>query len=100
MCGRHDGANAGFAFGNCGVGDAGAEHALFEELAGEVHGEFAVADDDGSDWRLARWCVDAADIEAEQPEFFLPETRVLPKFLDALGFLLEDFEGCNGRGGD
>src|SRR5271156_296244 len=45
----HDGADAGFAFWDCGEGNAGAKDAFFEKLAGKVHGEFAVTDDDGRD---------------------------------------------------
>jgi len=96
----HDGTDAGFSFRDRRVRDAGAEHACFEELAGEVHGEFAVADDDGSDGRLASGCIDAADVEAEQPKFFFPETGIFPEILDALGFLLKDFEGCDAGCGD
>ena len=98
MGSRHDGPDAGFAFGNRRVGDAGAEHALLEELAGEVHGEFAVADDDGRDWGFARGRVGATDVEAEQAEFFLPEAGILPKFFDPLGFVFQNLEsrdaGC------
>src|SRR5271170_5175472 len=67
--GGHDGADAGLAFGHCRKRDAGAEHAFFEELAGEVHGEFAVADDDGSEGSFAGRRGAAADVEAEQAEF-------------------------------
>src|SRR5712691_3683313 len=70
---RHDGADAGFAFGDGGEGDAGAEDAFLEQFAGEVHGELAVAYDDGSDWSLAGRSGAAADVEAEQAEFFFPE---------------------------
>src|SRR5881628_3529574 len=97
----HDSADTSFAFGDGGVSDAGAEDAFFEELAGEVHGEFAVADDDGSDGRFTGWCVHAAGVESEQSQFSLPEAGVLPQILDALGFLLKDFEcgdaGCGHR---
>src|ERR1700722_7460247 len=96
----HDGADAGFAFGHGGEGDAGAEDAFLEEFAGEIHGEFAVADDDRSDWSLAGRSGAAADVEAEQAEFFFPEARVLPELLHALGFVFEDIEGGNARGCD
>jgi hypothetical protein len=49
----HDGANASFAFGNGGEGDASGHDAGVEEGAAKVHGATAVADDDGGDGGLA-----------------------------------------------
>src|SRR6202020_3349523 len=95
----HDGADPGFTFGNGGEGDAGAEDTFFEELAGEVHGELAFADDDGRDRSLAGRSGAAADIEAEQAKFFFPEARVLPELFHTLGFVLKNIESSNaGRG--
>src|ERR1700744_170163 len=49
----HDGANASFAFGNGGEGDASGHDAGVEEGAAKVHGATAVANDDGGDGGLA-----------------------------------------------
>ena len=64
MFAGHDGADAGFAFGDSGEGDAGGHDAGVEERAREVHGASAVADDDGSDGGFAFWGGAAADVEA------------------------------------
>ena len=66
MSGCHDRADAGFAFGDCGEGDACAQDAFFEELAGEVHRELAIADDDWGDWSFAGWGRFASDVESQQ----------------------------------
>ena len=34
----HDGAQAGFAFGDCRKGDAGSKYPFIEQLAAELHG--------------------------------------------------------------
>src|SRR5580765_4304186 len=47
--GRHDRADARFSFGHRWERNAGPQNTFFEELAGEVHREFAVTDDDWSD---------------------------------------------------
>ena len=94
----HDGADAGFAFRHGGECDAGAEHAFFEQLAGEVHGELAVADDDRRDRSFAGRSGAAADVEAEQAEFFFPEARVLPELFHALGLVFQNVEGRDAGG--
>src|SRR6266550_9538132 len=60
----HDGANACFAFGDGGEGDAGGHDAGVEEGAGEVHGATAVSDDYGSDGGFTFWGGVAAYVEA------------------------------------
>ena len=98
--GGHDGADAGFAFWHRWECDAGAEHAFFEQFAGEVHGELAVTDDDGRDGRLAGGSGLAADIEAEQAQFFFPEAGVRPEVLDAFWFVFKNIEGRDAGGRD
>src|SRR5712692_648283 len=98
--GGHDGADAGFAFGHGGEGDAGTHHAFLEQLAGEVHGELAVPNDDWRDGRLAGGGGAAADVEAEQAEFFFPEAGVRPELFDALWFVFKNIEGRDAGGRD
>ena len=95
----HDGADAGFAFGDGGEGDAGAEDARVEEGAGEIHGLAAVADDDGCDGGFAGGSVDAADVEAETAEFGLEVAGVFPEAIDALGLGFEQIEGGDAGSG-
>jgi hypothetical protein len=40
----------------------------------------------------------AADVEAEQSEFFFPEARVLPEIFHALGFVFQNVESGDARG--
>src|SRR5882762_6725527 len=82
--GGHDSSHARFAFGDGGKCDAGSEHAFFEKLAGKIHGQASVANDDGCDRRFARGRGLAADVEAEQAKFLLPEARVCPELLHPL----------------
>src|ERR1700756_4956782 len=74
----HDGADAGFALGNGGEGDAGGHDSGVEESAGEVHGSAAVADDDGSDGGFTFWSGVAADVEAGVGELFFEVVGVVP----------------------
>ena len=80
MFAADDGANARFAFGDGGEGDAGAEDAFFEELTGEVHGELAIADDDGRDGSFAGRSGAAANVETEQAEFMGKVKALAPKY--------------------
>src|SRR5581483_9669291 len=96
----HDGADSGESFGNGGKCDSCSHHAFFEQLAREVHGEFAVANNDGRDWRFARRGIASSNVEPEQAEFFLPEAGVLPQLLDALRFLLKNIECRYASSGD
>src|SRR3981189_2268418 len=93
--GGHDGAHARFAFGDGGEGDAGSEYSFFEKLAGKIHSESSVANDDWSDRRFAGGSGLAADVEAEQAEFFLPEARVRPELLHPLRLSFENIESRN-----
>src|ERR1019366_2648912 len=79
----HDSADARLALGHCGERNARAHHAFFEQLAREIHGQAAVAHNDGRDWRLAGRRVHSADVEAERTQLFLPVARVVPELLDA-----------------
>src|ERR1039458_1702038 len=96
----HDGTDARLTFGHCGKRDARAHDALFEQLAREIHGQAAVAHDDGRDRRLAGRRVYSADVEAQSTQLLLPVARVVPELLDALGFLLQHVEGRDAGGGD
>src|SRR5580704_12247897 len=98
MCRRHDGADAGFAFRHGWKRDTCAEDAFFEKFAGEVHGEFTVADDDWRDGGFAGRSGAAADVEAEQAELFFPEASVLPKLFDTLRLVFQNIE-CSDAGG-
>src|SRR6202451_3159860 len=95
MCRSHDGADAGFAFGDRRERDAGAEHTFFEEFAGEVHGEFAIAGEAGSDGSVTVRSSSAPDVEAEQAQFFFPEARILPELFHALRLILQNVERRN-----
>src|SRR5438045_9722900 len=59
----HDGANASFSFGYGGESNSGSENPLFEQLPLTLHGETAIADDDGRNWRLASRSISPADVE-------------------------------------
>ena len=84
MCSRHDGTDARFAFRYGRESDAGAHDAFFEQLAGEVHRELAVADDNGRDWSFAGGSGAAADVESQQPELWaLPQRLRLTLFRSA-----------------
>ncbi len=83
----HDGANAGFAFGDGGEGNAGGHDSGVEEGPGEVHGAAAVADDDGGDGGFAFWSGVAADVEAGVGELLFEVVGVVPEALDAVGFI-------------
>ena len=96
----HDGADAGFALGDGGEGDAGGHDAGVEEGAGEVHGAAAVADDDGGDGGFAGGGGAAADVEAGVGELLLEVAGVVPEALDAFGLVFEDVEGGDAGGGD
>src|SRR5205823_888915 len=72
--------------------DAGGHNAFFEQLARKFHSARAVANDDGSYGRLAGGRGLAADVETERAQFLLEVAGVLPKFFDALRFLLQNFE--------
>src|SRR6266700_2215204 len=95
----HDGADAGLALRHRRKRDAGAQHAFFEQLAREPHGQLAIADDNGRDWSLAGRSGAPADVEPQQAEFFFPEARVLPKPLYALGLIFQNVECCDASGG-
>src|SRR3984885_15882767 len=95
---RHDGADARLTLWHRWERNAGAEHAFFKKFAGKVHGEFAVANNNRRNRSLARRCGAPTNIETQQTELFLPEARVLPEFLHALGFVVEHLEGRNARG--
>src|ERR1039458_4427837 len=62
----HDGTDARLALRHCWERDARAHDALFEQLAREVHGQAAVAHDDGRDRCLAGRRVHPTDVEAER----------------------------------
>src|SRR6185312_5674435 len=98
---RHDGADAGLAFRHGGERNPGAENAFLKKLARKIHSQFSVAEDDGSNGRLAGRCGFAAYVETEQGEFFFPEARVLPQFFNALRFVFQNIEsrdaGCGHR---
>ena len=100
MFAGHDGANAGFAFGDCGEGDAGGHDTCVEERAGEVHGATTVADDDGGDWGFALWGGDASYVKAGVCELLLEVVGVVPQALDAVGFGFENVEGGDAGCGD
>ena len=100
MLAGHDGADAGFAFGDGGEGDAGGHDSGVEEGAGEVHGAAAVADDDGGDGGFALWGGVAAYVEAGVGELLLEVVGVVPEALDAVGLVFEDVEGGDAGGGD
>src|SRR5260370_37187264 len=65
MRGGHDRTDAGLALGHGGEGDSGAQHAFFEQLFRELHGQFAVADDDWSNWSFAGRCWFSIDVKTE-----------------------------------
>src|SRR5205085_7998221 len=65
----------------------------------EVHGEAAVADDDGCDGRLARRSILPADVEPNPAELFFPIACVGPEVLDQLRLLLKDIERSDAGGG-
>lgn len=96
----HDGADAGFAFWDGGEGDAGGHDAGVEERAGEVHGEAAVADDDGRDGGFAGGGGFASGVKAGGGELLLEVAGVVPEALDAFGFVLENVKGGDAGGGD
>ena len=96
----HDGADAGFALGDGGKGDAGGHDSGVEKGAGEVHSATAVADDDGGDGGFALGCGVAAYVEAGVGELLLEVVGVVPKALDSVGFVFEDVERCNAGGCD
>src|SRR6266851_3612779 len=93
----HDGADAGFAFGDGGEGDAGGHEAGVEEGAAEVHGLAAVADEDGGDGGLAGGGGAAAYVEAGVGELLLEVVGVRPEAFDAFGLGLEEIERRNAR---
>src|SRR3954462_9886695 len=92
MRGRHDGPDASLSFRHGGKCYAGAEHAFLEQFARKLHGEFSIANDDGSDWSFTRRSAAPSNIKSQQVEFFFPETRVLPKSFHALRLVLENIE--------
>ena len=96
----HDGADAGFALGDGGEGDACGHDSCIEEGFAEVHGSAAVSDDDGSDGGFAGRSGAAAYVEAGVGELLLEVAGVRPETLDALGFLFEDGEGGDAGGRD
>src|SRR5258708_16311086 len=98
--GGHDGSHPCFAFGDGGKCDAGSEHAFFEQLAGKIHGQPSVANDDGRDRRFACRSGLAADVEAEKAEFFLPEACVRPELLHPPRLCFENVESRNAGGRD
>src|SRR5215467_1488915 len=100
MCSGHDGPQASLAFGDRGISDPRREDPFFEQLAAELHGQAAFADDDGRDRRLTGWSVHAADVETEPAQLFLEEAGVLPEFFDPFRLLLQHIEGGNTGGGD
>src|SRR6185437_6050389 len=100
MRGRHDGAQACLAFRHRGKGDAGHEYAFLEQLAAEVHGQLAFADDNRRDRRFAGWRVAASNVEAEQAQLFLEETCIAPQLVDQLRLFFQDFEGSDAGGRD
>src|SRR5947209_9939750 len=95
---RHDGAQAGFAFGYDRVCDSGSKYSFVKQLAAELHGKASVANDDWCDRGLAGGSVHAADIEAEIAELFFEIAGVLPEFVDELGLLLQNVKSCDTGG--
>src|ERR1700674_1333550 len=93
--GGHDGSHARFAFGDGGKCDAGSELSFFEPFAGKIHRKASVANDDWCDRRFARGRCLAADVEAEQAEFFLPEPCVRPELLHPLRLGFQNVESRN-----
>ena len=85
MRGRDDRPDAGFAFSHRRECDAGGENAFFEKLAGEIHGELAVADDDWSDGGFASRRALAADVEAEQSLILFPKRVLSQSFFRSTG---------------
>src|SRR5207253_1055127 len=63
------------------------------------HSTGAVANDDGSYGRFAGRRGLAADVEAQPAQLLFEIVRVLPEFVDALGFLFQDFEGGDASSG-
>src|SRR5271163_2997529 len=100
MRSRHDGAHAGFAFRDSRKGNAGSEHSFFEQFAGEIHGQAAVSHDDWRDRSFAGGSGLASDVEAEESEFFFPETSVVPELFHPLWLGFEHVEGGDAGGGD
>ena len=100
MRGGHDGAHPGFAFGDGGKRDAGAQHSLPKQLAREFHGAGAISKDDWGNGRFAGGRGFAADVEAQEAQLFFPEAGVFPKLVDTLGLLLENIKGGNAGGRD
>src|SRR5436305_1525378 len=96
----HDGADTGFALGDCREGNACSHHSFFEQLAAELHRQASLADDDGGNRRLARRRIFSADVETESAQLLLEEAGILPKFVDQLRFLFENIEGGDTRRGD
>src|SRR5260370_26070606 len=96
----HDGADAGFAFGDGGEGDAGGHDSGVEEGAGEVHGASAITDDDRGDGGFALWGGVAAYVEAGVGELLLEVDGVVPETLDAIGLVFENVECGDAGGGD
>src|SRR5216683_6615333 len=96
----HDGADAGFALGDGGEGDAGGHEAGVEEGAAEVHGLAAVADEDGGDGCLARGGGAAAYVEAGVGELLLEVVGVVPKAGYTVRLIFQDVEGGDAGGGD
>src|ERR1700738_4540329 len=95
---RYNRPDACLSFGRGGNRNPRAHYALLEQLAGKVHGEFAVADDDGSDWGFAGRRGLASDVEAQKPPFPFPEASVFPEFLTTLGRSFENIESGDAGG--
>ena len=96
----HDGADAGFALGNGGKGDAASHKSGVEEGSAEIHCLAAVADDDGRDRGFALGSGFPAYVETGVGELFLEVGGVGPEALDAFGLGLEEIKGGDASGGD
>src|SRR5438445_287191 len=97
---RHDGPHTRLSLWHGRISDTSAQHAFFEQLAREFHCELTVPDDNRRDWRFTGWSCLAANVEAKQAEFFLPEASVFPQPFNALRFVFQHIEGGNARCGN
>src|SRR5258706_2891145 len=95
MCGCHDGSHARFVARDRRKRDSLRKHPFGEQRIGQLHGEGALADDDGRDQAFAR-----PGAEPQRLKPGLEETRVLPQAFDDLRLLLEDIDGGDAGGGD
>jgi hypothetical protein len=89
----HDGADAGFALGDGGEGDAGGHEAGIEQGFAKLHCLAAVADEDGRDRGFALWGGIAAYVETGVGELLLEVRGVGPEAFDAFRLGLEEVEG-------